>query len=556
MGNPDVQKPGTASTANWDIEADLVVVGGSLAGFTTALYAHELGASVVVLEKASRIGGTARKAVGGMWVPNNRFMQEAGVADHKEDALAYLARMARPLLFDRQDPFLGLAPWEYQLFEAFCDNADQAFRALEALGVEVEQDPAFPDYHMHLPGVNAPRGRELFPRNPDGTRGNGESFMARMAERAAERRIAVQLQHRVVGVILDEDGRVAGVRVQTEDREIAVRGAKGIVFCSGGFTHNEEMRRYYLGGRVVGGCAVFTNEGDFHRIAQHLGIPLVHMDAAYLAPLVLEKMINRDPEMTGVFAVPADSLIMVNRFGRRTVNEKAPPQDRAVQMLAWDPHDADHPNFLMFAIWDQRAAEQFSGTVLGGFIPGPDNDASHIIRADTLDGLAVALDERLEHLGDGARNIRLHSGFAGALGETIERFNGFACGGIDHDFRRGETPIELTFHGPAAEDNRYPNGTMFPIADEGPYYATVLAPGTLDTKGGPRVNTAGQVLDAHGQPVPGLYAVGNSTAAPTGQSYVTGGITFGPIVTFSYLTARAAVLEGNRPSTDFPSHVR
>jgi 3-oxosteroid 1-dehydrogenase len=97
---------------------------------------------------------------------------------------------------------------------------------------------------------------------------------------------------------------------------------------------------------------------------------------------------------------------------------------------------------------------------------------------------------------------------------------------------------------------------MFPIADQGPYYATVLAPGTLDTKGGPRVNTAGQVLGADGQPVPGLYAVGNSTAAPTGQSYVTGGITFGPIVTFSYLTARAAVLEGNRPSNDFPSHVR
>jgi hypothetical protein len=365
--------------------------------------------------------------------------------------------------------------------------------------------------------------------------------MARLAERVAERQIPVHLQHRVAGVIIDDDGGVVGVRVQSPDREIAVRGHKGVVFCTGGFTHNEDMRRYYLGGRVVGGCAVFTNEGDFHRIAERLGIPLVHMDAAYLAPLVLEKMVNRDPEMTGVFAVPADSLIIVNKLGTRTVNEKAPPHDRATQMLAWDPHDADHPSYLMFAIWDQRTAERFGGSGLGGFIPGPDDDASHVIRADTLDQLAASLDERLEKLGDDARNTRLRDDFASTLRETIDRFNGFARTGVDHDFHRGETPIETTFHGPVAEDNHYPNGLMFPLADHGPYYATILAPGTLDTKGGPRVNTSGQVLGADEQPVPGLYAVGNSTASPTGQSYITGGITFGPIITFSYLAARAAI---------------
>ena len=546
MGNPGVRVPERASDVSWDLEADLVVIGGSLAGLTTALHAHELGAKVVVFEKAPQIGGTARKAVAGMWVPNNRFMQEAGIVDRKIDALAYMARMARPLLFDRSDPFLGLAQWEYELFEAFFDNADAAFRALEAFGVEIEQDAEFPDYHMHLKDVNAPRGRELFPQNPDGTRGNGASFMSRMAQRVAERQIPVHLQHRAAGVIIDDDGRVVGARVQGPDREIAVRGHKGVVFCTGGFTHNDEMRRYYLGGRVVGGCAVFTNEGDFHRIAQRLGIPLVHMDSAYLAPLVLEKMVNRDPEMTGVFAVPADSLILVNRFGSRTVNEKAPPHDRATQMLGWDPFNADHPNFLMFAVWDQRTAERFGGSALGGFIPGPNDDASHVIRAESLDELTTSLDDRLEKLGDSARNTRLDDDFAKTLRKTIERFNGFARDGVDHDFHRGETPIETTFHGPVAEDNHHPNGRMFPLANHGPYYATILAPGTLDTKGGPRVNASGEVLGADEQPVPGLYAVGNATASPTGQSYITGGITFGPIITSSYLLARAAIRGSRR----------
>jgi 3-oxosteroid 1-dehydrogenase len=549
MASQRMRAPERAQDVVWDLEADLVVVGASIAGFATSLHAHELGASVVVLEKAPGVGGTARKAVGGMWVPNNRFMQEAGVEDPKEDALAYLARLARPLLFDPEHPHLGLTRWEYELFEALYDNADTAFRALEALGAAIEQDPEFPDYHMHLPEVNAPRGRQLFPHNTDGTRGDGQAFVTRLAELVQERGIPVRLEHRVIGVIVDDDGRVVGVRAETPQGEIAARARQAVFFCSGGFTHNEEMRRDHLGGRVVGGCAALTNEGDFHQIALRLGIPLVHMDAAYMAPLVLEKMLARDPEMMGIFAVPGDSLLIVNRFGKRVLNEKAPYQDRAMQMLAWDSHDADFPNFLTFAIWDQRAADRFPGGFLGGFIPEPDGDRSHVVSGRTLEELAGALDRRLAALGDGARNVRLDEGFATSLVATVERFNGFAQRGVDEDFRRGETPIEITFQGPVADDNHLPNGTMFPLADEPPYYATILAPGTLDTKGGPRVNTQGQVLGADGDPVPGLYAVGNSTAAPTGQGYISGGMTFGPILTFGYLAAHAAVQEPGRQTT-------
>src|SRR5438874_8569679 len=96
---------------DWDLEAEVVVAGGSIAGFTTAVYAAELGASVIVLEKAGAVGGTARKAAAWMWVPNNRFMQEKGIRDSRDDALRYLARMARPALYDEHHPTLGLAAW-------------------------------------------------------------------------------------------------------------------------------------------------------------------------------------------------------------------------------------------------------------------------------------------------------------------------------------------------------------------------------------------------------------------------------------------------------------
>jgi len=172
-------------------------------------------------------------------------------------------------------------------------------------------------------------------------------------------------------VIINDDGRVRGVRVQTPAGKSPRGDARRSSSAPAAFTHNEDMRRYYLGGRVVGGCAAFTNEGDFHRIAQRLGIPLVHMDAAYLAPLVLEKMVNRDPEMTGVFAVPADSLHHRQQIRPTHRQREGPPQDRATQMLSWDP-TTPTPNFLMFAIWDSGPQSGFPANRLGGFIPGPD----------------------------------------------------------------------------------------------------------------------------------------------------------------------------------------
>jgi len=98
-------------------------------------------------------------------------------------------------------------------------------------------------------------------------------------------------------------------------------------------------------------------------------------------------------------------------------------------------------------------------------------------------------------------------------------------------------------HGERAEDNNLPNPTMFPLADGGPYYATILAPGAIDTKGGPKVNERLQILDGVERPVPGLYGVGNCVASASGQAYWSGGSTWGPYVTFGYVAAQSIVAE-------------
>jgi predicted oxidoreductase len=81
---------------------------------------------------------------------------------------------------------------------------------------------------------------------------------------------------------------------------------------------------------------------------------------------------------------------------------------------------------------------------------------------------------------------------------------------------------------------------MFPFAGKGPYYATLMTGGNLDTKGGPATNADGQVLDAMNKPIPGLYGAGNCVASASARAYWAGGATLGPFLAFAYLAANAA----------------
>ncbi|MIL09426.1 FAD-binding protein [Salmonella enterica subsp. enterica] len=87
---------------------------------------------------------------------------------------------------------------------------------------------------------------------------------------------------------------------------------------------------------------------------------------------------------------------------------------------------------------------------------------------------------------------------------------------------------------------------MYPISDEGPYYAAMLTGGNLDTKGGPRTQVDGKVIGTDGQPIAGLYGVGNCVASASGRAYWAGGATIGPIIAFAYLAAQAAHKEPKR----------
>jgi hypothetical protein len=170
----------------------------------------------------------------------------------------------------------------------------------------------------------------------------------------------------------------------------------------------------------------------------------------------------------------------------------------------------------------------------------PGSDDRHVIKGATLDELAANIDARLQKYASYNGGMRISPDFTTNLRATIVRFNDFAANGKDLDFHRGERGVDLLFNGIVKEEPGRKNATMWPISDTGPYYAAFVTGGTLDTKGGPKTNPEGQVLDLSDKPIPGLYGVGNCVASASGRAYWAGGSTLGPIIGFAYRAANQA----------------
>lgn len=297
------------------------------------------------------------------------------------------------------------------------------------------------------------------------------------------------------------------------------------------------MRSNFLSAPVFGGCAALSNEGDAIRATSRLGVQLRNMKNAWLAPLPLERALAKDGSLSCVFAMTGDSMVIVNKYGQRVANEKQPYNELARSFSTWDGERAEYKNLVQVAIWDQRAQDKCAMPFFGSLIVPDGAKAHHVITGADLPELAGCIGERL-HAVHSQTGVVLADDFVAQLRATIERFNGFATSGKDLDFARGERAIEKFVAGAPKEPGQT-NATMWPISSTGPYYAALIGAGTLDTKGGPKTDVDGRVLDEQDHPIPGLYGVGNCVAAASGGAYWGGGSTIGPILTFAYRAAQA-----------------
>ena len=91
-------------------------------------------------------------------------------------------------------------------------------------------------------------------------------------------------------------------------------------------------------------------------------------------------------------------------------------------------------------------------------------------------------------------------------------------------------------------DHTLPNPNLYPLSDP-PYYAFRIVLGDLGTSGGLLTDEHARVLRTDGTVLPGLYAVGNTSAPVMGRSYAGAGATIGPAMTFGYVAAKHVAAE-------------
>jgi 3-oxosteroid 1-dehydrogenase len=124
---------------------------------------------------------------------------------------------------------------------------------------------------------------------------------------------------------------------------------------------------------------------------------------------------------------------------------------------------------------------------------------------------------------------------AGALEQTVKRFNGFAAKGLDPDFGRGQSAYNDCLGDPGYRTN----AAIGPL-DKAPYYATRVVPADVGTCGGLVANEYAQVLDENDRVIEGLYATGNITATVMGRNYLGAGGSIAYTMVFGYVAARHA----------------
>ena len=536
---------------SWDLEVDVVVLGSGGAGLTAAVAAHDFGVKdVVILEKSGMVGGTTAMSGGMLWIPNNQYQIEAGIEESDEDVVAYLDSLAPGAL----DPetlwaFMQSGP---EMIRYFSDKTEVRFHAYAD----------FPDYQPYMPGAKVNGGRSLdneafsFEKlgkwatrvNPtkmaypvrgslkeavDGAldeatlaerekhdyRGLGQALIGSLLKAVLDRGIPIEFEKRARRLVKKGDRVIGVVSEDADGRDFHVRARRGVVIATGGFEWNEKLVKAFLRGPLTGPVSVPENEGDGLLMAIDAGAQLGNMQNAFWQQSVLElkpQHRNAKPNyLLGSDERARPGAILVNRAGKRFVNEAANYNAMGKTVLAFDAGTHSYANLPYWLITDQRYKDKYPTFTSMPGSPVP----PYMMRAETLQELA-------EKAGIDAQGLKA----------TVARFNDMVRKGHDDDFNRGDNTYDNFYMwGDPAFD---PPHRTLGVIDQAPYYAVKMESGALGTCGGPKTNGDAQVLDWDGKPIPGLYAAGNAMAAALGEVYGGAGGTLGPGMTFGYIAGR------------------
>ncbi len=476
----------TTVPQSWDYETDIVVMGGGGGGLVAACKARDLGSEVILLEKASMLGGDtvlSAQAAQGFW--DSRV-------DEGDSIELYLEDMKNSHWATEKGMAGEPLPEEFPLTMAWLENASAMYDFTDGLGADWVDVTTVHEAWYPQPQWDTKTTRQWAP--------GGGSLIAVLQAAAEEMGVEIMLNTPATDLIVDENGRVVGVyALDADDNRISVKARQAVILASGGFNANRGMMKRYLpqqGSGYCGGCD--GNTGDAHAMVQAIGGRLTDMslgthwmvydDASYTTVYNAATMsYGGNSELADAADFP---FILVNYDGERFMAE--------TMGYKWVGYYTNNqPYHMNHIVFD-------SGEVCSAWFDlvtaavGADN--IRVYEADTLEELAAMMQVP-----------------ADAFAATVERYNGFVDAGADDDFGRMMRNVSRI--------------------ETAPFRAIRMRPRHYTTYGGIAINAQAQVLDTDGGVIPGLYAAGTCCGAIVEQEglYYQGGV--GQTLTFGYIAA-------------------
>jgi len=463
----------------WDREHDVVVVGQGVAGGAAAIEAARAGADVLVLERMSRGGGATALSTGITYFGGGTPVQRAcGFEDTLEDMLAYVKLAAG----EQADP---------ERVRLFCEGSLEHFEWFRALGVEYKQ--SFLDDKVTHPLTDdcltfsgnedcwpfSEQARPV-PRGHKPAREGeaGGALMEAVLQGTLAAGASVVNDCRVEALVQREDGRVVGVAARREREPYRVRARRGVVLATGGFVMNKAMLAKHAPRLLQCNYPVGTPGDDGSGIRMGMGAGAEAINMS--EGLVLNAYYPPSSHLKGV---------LVDLRGQRFINEDAYLGRTSDAILT----KADGRAFLVV---DDEIYGQ--------------TQAFHKL---------VAVEDRFDAL---ERSLGIPDG---ALVQTLAYYNRCAENGEDPLFHKAPKYLRPLTAPPFGALDCSTNNSIFGVF----------------TLGGLAVTACGEVLDADGCAIPGLYAAGRCTAGlcREGRSYASG-LSIGDASFFGRLAGRRA----------------
>lgn len=467
------------------IETDVVVAGGGGAGLAAAATAAEKGARVVLLEKLRNFGGNSAMAnaiFGVETLPQIRDKIDARADDMFKNHMRF-------------------SNWtvDAKLVRTLVNKSTETIHWLENLGLDF--------YLLAMWPNQVPRVSHI----PNGKVGSGGTqILKAMSEHAIKNGAEILFETVAKEIIMDENGRAAGMIAERKDGSLIEVRAKNVIIATGGYGGNKEMLKkycpYYNENIALLGA---VNTGDGLTMANKIGaanegLGTIHSEAAGYVP-------HGGDLLMAVVQEPY--VMMVNKLGDRFLDE--------AYTTVWNVFEASQavirqPESACYAIIDSEMRKTLEE---GSFIHGwrhyrfgtkcPDLDP--ILQKTQKKG-SVLVSDSWDEIAQwiGARPERLK--------QTVENYNRMCENRLDDEL---------------AKESRY----MWPLMKP-PYYVILNYPVMLSTIGGIKINPRSEVVDEREEPIPGVFAAGIDTGGWANEHYNShlAGHAFG----FSIYTGRIA----------------